>query len=63
MADNMQDSDEEELIESDLNDYGGTVTNEAPTKSLEEIYEIIGMYIIETIDMYFICLILYSICV
>lgn len=41
---NKGESDEEELIETDLNDYGGTESSkdEVETKSLEEVYTIIG---------------------
>ena len=35
-------SDKNELIESDLIDYGSTNEDNIPTKSLEEIYTIIG---------------------
>ena len=46
MATSAQDSDKDELIDSDQNqiaDYGGTAEDEVPTKSLEEVYNIIGM--------------------
>ena len=35
-------SEEGKLIESDVNDYGGTTKEENPTRSLEDIYQMIG---------------------
>ena len=41
MATSAQDSDKDELIESDHIEYGST-EDEIPTKTLEEIYAMIG---------------------